>query len=748
MKKIFFYTFLFLLLLIPKLTFATKLDTNVSIKSLDFPPPEIGDVGFRIFTDAETPEDARKYVKQTYIPENYGEAITKTVTQKLGGNIGDSISFHMEGDWLFHNNWTLPTQNGIAESYYGKIRPENLIVVSDSDSIKTNVEKVPNKPGTFKITVTRVKESFDEKFNISIKYDYNFYYYESLYFFQKWGQWMEQPIEYISSVESIVEIKATPSKKKLTANINVNYLTLGDKFDDISPYNFVTDVKLDNKNLKDEDYSVTYLSGDNTTDTVGNKSFKVKVTLKQDTSIFTIVDSVLVVSYGNSIVFGGYDYYNDGRTTAAFTLKPKQIPSIVASQGKNDDNLQIHSNFNNEHYYSLDWFDLTKSKTILMSPTLESNFGISALGNDLKKDKLKYWGVGQEVQVNYGDIVRAFVTEKSKNWIYENEEKKSYTHNTPVAYYEITKNGYLFLNFNQLLPNNPRIPINTTTEYLDEHINEYINIDGYPNIHIKKFLNYPNTNNLGNSKGTILVEEKLTETGKSVEYVYDVNFDVYDLPTINVNFLNELNEVIAESITLKGEIGDTVDLTKNSEIQHSINELLESHFILTDSPIDEESIKFEDTSKDINYKFTGTLYLDSVPEYLDFKTQNVNFKKKLIKVQNPNYKTPLIIGDTRSIKNNWELTASLKTPLTSQQDTTNILPNAVKYMVEDDKELTLSQDYSQVVYKPVVSTDSMFNISNEWNERNTGVFIEINPNELNSLGKYKASILWQLQVAP
>lgn len=747
MKKILFL-FLFFIIAPIKLSAATNLDTNNSVRSLDFAPPEIGDVGFRIFTNAETPEDARKYVKETYIPENYGDAMTKNVIQKLGGNVGDSISFHMEGDWLFHNNWTLPAQKGIAESYYGKIRPTNLVAVSDSDAIKTSVEEVFNKPGTFKITVTRVKESSDEKFNISIKYDYYFYYYESLYFFEKWGKWVEQPIEYISSAESIVKIKATPSKKNLTANMNVNYISLGDKFEDISPYEFVTDVKLDNKKLKDEDYLVTYLSGDNTTDTVGNKSFKAKVTLKQDPSIFTIVDSVLVVSYGNSIVFGGYDYSYDGRTTAAFTLKPKQVPSIVASQGKNDDNLQIHSNFKNEHYYSFDWFDLTESKTILMSPKLESNFGISASGNDLKKDKLKHWGIAQEVQVNYGDIVRAFVTEQDKNWIYENEEKRSYTHNIPDVYYEITKNGYLPLNFNRLLPNTPRIPINTTTEYLDTHINEYININDYPNIYIKRFLTYPNTNNLGNSKGTILVEEKLTETSKTVEYVYDVNFDVYDLPTININFLNEVNEVIAESITLKGAIGDTVDLTKNSEVQHNVNDLLESHFILTDRPTDEESIKFEDTIKDVNYKFTGILYIDSVPQYLDFKTQNVNFKKKLLKAQNPTYKTPLIIGDTRSIKNNWELMASLKTPLTNQQDSTNIFPNAVKYMVEDKKVLTLSQDYSQPIYKPVAFTDSMFNISNEWNEKNTGVFIEMNSNELKSLGKYKASILWQLQVAP
>lgn len=251
------------------------------------------------------------------------------------------------------------------------------------------------------------------------------------------------------------------------------------------------------------------------------------VTYKKDTSKTLSLDVPVNVLWGNSIVYGGYDYGGSGRTTAAFTLNHGENPYIVASQGKDDDNKEIHSNFRNKKYYEFNWINMINNDNFTISENELGDGYIQANGNDLKRDKLKEWGVNQKQEVHYGDVVRAWQVETGKNWLYENEQRSSYNKGKQSVYYEITKSGYRTLHLNHLETNNVTIPIYSTEEYLDKNIKDYIDLKGYSNISVKEFSQYPNTKASGKQKGKIIVEETLT-TCKKVQYEYEVTFTVGD----------------------------------------------------------------------------------------------------------------------------------------------------------------------------------------------------------------------------
>lgn len=501
---------------------------SVNNRALDFPPPELGDVGMLVFTDQDTPEGARAFIKEKYIPSYLSEELEKTVNDELGNKVGDSITFTIGADWLFVANWMLPTGYGIRESYYGKVRPFNMIAVSSSDDLKTTVTSDPNVSGSYIVKVTRLKSSTKDNYDIFLKYDYNFDYYESLFAFNSWGKWMEMPTETINQLETKLNIKSDPKPvATLQAESVDQSVSLGTDVTQLNTSNFIKNVKLGDDLLSPDQYT-TELTNDLYTDTVGEQIAKVRLFLK-DKSQYIDIDVPFKVDWGNSIVFGGYDYSYNGRTTAAFTLFTGDTPTIVASQGKNDDNLEIHSNFKSELYYKFNWFDLSNVSNLNIKDDNNGTKYIKADGNDLKRDKLKDWGTNQRQPVNYGDVVGAWIVEPGKSWLYENGIKNSYDRGKNSIYYEITNVGYKVLNFNHLTTNLIDVPIASSKEYLDKHIEDYVDTKEYPNIRVKEFSKYPDTRSLGLKKGNVVVEETLT-TGKKIYYEYEVEFNIVEQP--------------------------------------------------------------------------------------------------------------------------------------------------------------------------------------------------------------------------
>ncbi|MEG0732509.1 MAG: bacterial Ig-like domain-containing protein [Vagococcus sp.] len=398
----------------------------------------------------------------------------------------------------------------------------------------------------------------------------------------------------------------------ITADGVPTSIPLGTNFDNVSPYDLVKDVKLGNLSLAKDEYQVS-VQNTVSTDTVKDKTAKVLVTYKKDTSKTLSLDVPVKVLWGNSVVFGGYDYDGSGRTTAAFTLNTESSPFITATQGgTRDDNLAIHSNFANKQYYTFNWFDLSNKKSILMT---EDNMGtkyLKANGNDLKKDKLKEWGTNQIQEVNYGDIVRAWQLESNKNWLYEDEIRNSYNMRKNSVYYEITQTGYKPLFVNQANINKRTISIDETDEEIENKIEESIELPDGTNA---KFIEHPSREKQGESNGIIRVSQTLA-SGKTIEYDYTAPFEVIndrlvvDTKEADV-FLGTAINLIAPSTFIDSvKLGDQ-KLTDND---YKVEYVTKFDTSITGNPqvslkitLNSDSKKFVEVTSKANVKYGSTI---------------------------------------------------------------------------------------------------------------------------------------------
>lgn len=399
---------------------------------------------------------------------------------------------------------------------------------------------------------------------------------------------------------------------KLTAESKNQELILGSKWEDADPYDLVENVKFGTQELDKEDYSVEIIEKASL-DIVGDRKAKILITYKKDTSKTLTLDVPVKVLWGNSIVYGGYDYGGDGRTTAAFTLDNDDNPSITAVQGgTRDDNLAIHSRFPNEQYYEFNWFDLSSKQTLLMTEEQKGTSYIQANENDLKKEKLKEWGVNQKQAVNYGDVVRAWQVETGKNWLYENEQKNSYNEGMQSVYYEITQTGYKPLTFNQATINKRTISIDESDKEIEDKISESIEL---PNGVTAKFIEYPNREKQGDAQGIIRVSETL-QGGKIVEYDYTVPFEVINdrliVETKEANvYLGTNSSLISPQIFIDSvKLGDQ-KLTDND---YKVEYLAEFDTSIIGNPqvslkitLDSDSNKFVEVTSTANVKYGSTI---------------------------------------------------------------------------------------------------------------------------------------------
>lgn len=451
--------------------------------------------------------------------------------ETLGNKVGDKISKEVNfPDYLYvkkyegENNWNGQwyIQLGANKLVSGSYIAYDNFRFSSSDEIKVSISGSPTDKKRI-ISVERIKPSKNTSYNIKINYTFS----------SKGAMYNDFGIisgKYNTitpggdGAERVLQLNSTPSEDNLTADALPQTAYLGMDSSKFDYSKFVKNVKLGDQVLSSDQYKVELINS-LTTDTVGTKTAKIRITLKSDASKTVEIDVPVEVGWGNSVVYGSYDYVANGRTSAAFTLYTESTPTIVASQGQNDDNLAIHSNFPNQQYYTFNWFDLSNKQILKIDESNNGDKYIKASGNELKKDKLKEWGTAQNQAVNYGDIVRAWQTETGKNWLYENEQKQAYNDAKKAVYYEITTSGYRPLHFNQLTPKTGKIPIYSTNIYLDEHVKDYIDLKGYSNIDVKGFVEYPDTTSSGDKRAKILVEETLT-TGKKVQYEYEVTINV------------------------------------------------------------------------------------------------------------------------------------------------------------------------------------------------------------------------------
>ncbi|OJG75688.1 hypothetical protein RV12_GL000027 [Enterococcus quebecensis] len=265
----------------------------------------------------------------------------------------------------------------------------------------------------------------------------------------------------------------------------------------------------------------------------------------------------------------------------------------------------------------------------------------------------------------------------------------------------------------------------------------------------------------GSSKGVDLSVESTTLTSNPVQGNYKatlkaikgsvilrktITIVIQSNQKVNVTFVDEIGEALHDPITFDKIIGTTIDLTEEKEVQQVFQSILDKNYQLVKKPENETKIPVTSEESTVQYQFKGMLFVQSSPKFLNFgrKTLGIPF----IKVEKAKYDKPLIVWDNRKSTSAWNLTATLKKPLTSQEDPSKILPSAIRYKISDSETVVLSENVSQSVAERTHDTKGQYNVSNEWDKNESGLILEVPSGEVLQPGGYRATILWQVEQTP
>ncbi|GGD02954.1 BspA family leucine-rich repeat surface protein [Enterococcus wangshanyuanii] len=210
-----------------------------------------------------------------------------------------------------------------------------------------------------------------------------------------------------------------------------------------------------------------------------------------------------------------------------------------------------------------------------------------------------------------------------------------------------------------------------------------------------------------------------------------------------VTFLNEADqELPGYTVSLIATVGDTIDLTNESQVTNQLSMLESLGYKIVERPPNETAVSLDQSVITVQYKLAGTLALISAPSVIDFGTQTVTTQTKRVN-QPVAIENDLVIRDNRIAKGNWTLTARLEEELSNG---TKIIPEALRY-VYNGNELILNRG-SQPVFGQPNNTEELYTVNNTWTASGDGLKLQTNAGAVTSKGSYVAKIQWTLVEAP
>lgn len=241
--------------------------------------------------------------------------------------------------------------------------------------------------------------------------------------------------------------------------------------------------------------------------------------------------------------------------------------------------------------------------------------------------------------------------------------------------------------------------------------------------------------------------EAVIKSTRDSDVVYKkITIEISDVQDVQVQFVDEDNENIIEPVIITGKVGEKIDLTENKELQSKIQQIIDKNYELDETPENEKDLEIQPQETTVQYKFKGILFVKSSPLYMNFGRSFLS--KPFIKVENAIYDQPLVVWDNRKNAGEWKLTATLKQQLTSQDFPEEVLPSAIRYKKNEKESVILSKDVSEPIAIVSPSEHDETNISEDWDNNKSGLFLEVASGEVLKSGKYKAKILWQVEQTP
>ncbi len=322
------------------------------------------------------------------------------------------------------------------------------------------------------------------------------------------GKYVQKDYEVTFTVEAGLEVKVVPQT-----------LALGGRFLESQVGRFVENVTYNGEKLSEKEYKVTLASQPNSD--VNGSTVQATVNIEHVSSKTTKkVEVPVTIGAGHSILFLGERNLGVG----FYTWHPElQRLTARRSSPNGPATTQVNGQFN-EVYYSLSQYQLTQQQTVLAEKT--PNYAYEVQGTQTINSAMENFGKGQqEIEAKVGDVFEIYHRESSSRLKYYLNfgDRMDLSTRDNRAYIELTKDGYEFLQFDRV--ETPKVSIirGMTKGELDKEVGSYVKLSQAPNVEVVGFTTYPDTTKVGESKGTIRVQEKLT-TGKYVQKDYEVVF--------------------------------------------------------------------------------------------------------------------------------------------------------------------------------------------------------------------------------
>ncbi len=214
----------------------------------------------------------------------------------------------------------------------------------------------------------------------------------------------------------------------MTAEGAKKELLLGEETRTIDANQLVSTVKINGQEIDEDLYTVETLS-DISTQTVGTRKVKLKVTAKDGLSSDEI-EAEYTVKWGDSLVLKGLN----NATVGAFSLvKQNKQWLLQSTQGVDGTNLSnpVNNLLGRQVYYRLD-----------VIKGVSSSFTYEVLGNSTIREAIKGFNNGSPLAMAVGDVIKVYHAETNgKNLFMMDEVVKDFTVGSNEAYYEVTEEG-------------------------------------------------------------------------------------------------------------------------------------------------------------------------------------------------------------------------------------------------------------------------------------------------------------------
>ncbi|HAJ54808.1 MAG TPA: cell surface protein, partial [Lactobacillus sp.] len=178
----------------------------------------------------------------------------------------------------------------------------------------------------------------------------------------------------------------------------------------------------------------------------------IDVTMRFDASTGSVLSTnTMKVGYGNAIAIKGYEMTPRYAGGVLALVKEQNQLQIVATDGLDDDNREVHSIFPKQKYLSTSLYTTTGTM-LTVHDRKQLAAEITANGDTRKQQLLDQWGKDRIAATKPGDVLAVEHLENKVSWMQNGvAQSMPKRQNKKEWLFEVTDQGYRLLDLNQMV---------------------------------------------------------------------------------------------------------------------------------------------------------------------------------------------------------------------------------------------------------------------------------------------------------